>query len=114
MRKRPFELLALTLILIFAGGLGATDALFIGKVEGIAGFALLGVYAILHPLTAAALWSLWSKALKFGRALTIFFLLSSFFYYATMTPLILLANDFLYVYALFYLYRPDVRKLFSE
>jgi hypothetical protein len=114
MQKRPLELLLLVAALAVNGTLGLVNVFFLSKPPAGTVIALTITYGFIHPFLAYALLSMWRHALKITRPLMMIFLVFSFFFYQILDPVILILNSVIYLYALFYLYRPDVKTVFGE
>ncbi len=112
--KRPFELLLSTLALVATGVLGLVGIFLAGFQATPLQIILMAAYGFLHPLVSYSLWKVKKGMLKAARILIIFFLLSSFFLYQVINPIILILNSLAYAYTLLYLFRPDVMAEFKE
>jgi hypothetical protein len=114
--KKPFELLLSTLALVGTGALGLIGVfLRAGGEQSLPLQVILVVaYGFAHPLLAYFLWSVRKGALKAARMGIAFFLITSFFLYQVIDPVILIANSLVYAYTVLYLVRPDIRAIFKE
>jgi hypothetical protein len=114
--KKPFELLLSALSMAGTGTLGLIGV-FLGLGEGQIlplQVILAAAYGFAHPLLAYLLWNVRKGALKAARISIVFFLVSSFFLYQVIDPVILIINSVVYAYTMLYLVRPDIRAVFNE
>jgi|WetSurMetagenome_2_1015567.scaffolds.fasta_scaffold17298_5 hypothetical protein len=114
--KKPFELLLSTLALAGTGALGLIGvflSLGSGQIAPLQVILVAG-YGFVHPLLAYLLWNVRKGALKASKIGIIFFLISSFFLYQVIDPIILIINSLIYAYTMLYLVRPDIREVFKE
>lgn len=114
--KKPFELLLSTLALAGTGALGLIGvflSLGSGQITPLH-VILVVAYGFAHPLLAYLLWNVRKGALKAAKIGIIFFLISSFFLYSVINPIVLIANSLVYAYTILYLVRPDIVAVFKE
>jgi len=114
--KKPFELLLSTLALAGTGALGLIGVFLSQGKDQITPLLVIlaAAYGFFHPLLAYLLWNVKKGALKAARISIAFFLISSFFLYSVINPIILITNSLVYAYTMLYLVRPDIRAEFKE
>ena len=114
--KKPFELLLSTLALAGTGALGLIGVflnLGSGQINPLL-VILAAAYGFAHPLLAYLLWNVKKGALKAAKISIAFFLITSFFFYSVINPVILIANSLVYAYTILYLVRPDIIAVFKD
>jgi hypothetical protein len=114
--KKPFELFLSTLALAGTGALGLIGVfLSLGNSQITPLQVILAAaYGFVHPLLAYLLWNVRKGALKAAKISILFFLISSFFLYQVIDPIVLIINSLVYAYTLLYLVRPDICAVFKE
>jgi len=114
MQKRPLELTLLAFALAVNGALGLVNIFFLSRPPADLIWPLAAVYGFVHTFIAYALFSMWRYAPKVARPAIIAFFIGSFLLLQTLNQVLLTLNILVYLYSLFYIYRPDVRTAFGE